>query len=207
MKPAVRLSHILALLIYLPAINAGSLEQSVSVSRGDRTTIDLLWPCETMNAACDGASVEISAHPIEGVLFEVDESGKVDYQHGGASTDPDNFSYLISIIGHTEKLEASVSINVHLPDSRVHILSPIPGATIQGDTVTVEYRITGDGHDHAHIQLNGEGHISIPDGSGSYQFTNVEPGSHSVTISLANSNHKQLAGSGTRSLVNFTLEE
>lgn len=207
MKPAVRLSYILALSIYLPAINAGSIEQSVSVNRGDRTAIDLLWPCERLSLACDGASVEISTQPIEGVLFDVDESGKVDYQHGGASTEHDKFSYLISIIGHTEKVEASVSISVHLPDSRVHISSPAPGATIQGDAVTVEYLITGNDHDHAHIQLNGKGHISIPDGSGSYQFTNVEPGSHRVTISLANSNHRQLAGSGTRSSVNFTLEE
>jgi hypothetical protein len=206
MNSVKRLPHILALLIYLPAIQAGPLEQSVTVSRGERAKIDLLLPCKAMSILCDGASIEISAHPVEGVLFEIDKSAKIDYQHGGASIEPDNFSYLVSAVGHAEKIEVPVSIVVTPPDSRVQIFSPIPGATISGSTVTVDYYIAGNGHDHAHIQLNGEGHISIHDGSGSYQFTKVKPGAHRVTISLVNSNHKQLAGSGTRSSVNFILE-
>lgn len=202
----IRLVPLVAFLVSPFATAANSLEHLVAVSKGDRIAIDLLWPCKADSIDCDAASVEISEHPVEGVLFEVDSSAAIEYQHGGASTQPDYFSYLVSNAQSTQKLTVDVTIEVKIPNAKVRILSPLQGATIQGSSVTVEYRITGDGYDHAHIQLNGEGHISIQQESGSYQFTNIKPGAHSVTLSLANSRHKQLAGSGATSSVEFRIE-
>ena len=206
LKIIIRILPLLAFLILPLAVDADSLEHSVTVGRGDRIAIDLLWPCKVASIDCDAASVAISKHPIEGVLFEVDKSAAVDYQHGGASIHPDFFSYVVSNVESAEKLTVDVTIEVLVPNAKVRILSPAQGATIQGSAVTIEYRITGDGHDHAHIQLNGEGHISVPQGPGSYRFTNLKPGLHRVTMSLANSKHKQLTGSGSMSSVDFILE-
>ena len=198
---------LLPLFLFLPfAANADTLEHSIEVGKGDRVVVDLLRPCKTASIDCDATDVTISAHPIEGVLFEVDNSAVVEYQHGGASDQPDYFSYLVSDVQSSEKRKVDVSITVRVPTAKVLILSPAQGATIQGGAVTVEYRITGDGYDHAHIQLNGEGHISLAQGSKSYRFADVEPGVYRVTLSLANSRHKPLTGPGTTTSIEFTIK-
>ena len=140
------------------------------------------------------------------MLFEVDKSAMAVYQHGGASVDPDYFSYFISNARNAEKLTVGVTISIRVSNARVRIISPAQDAALQSGAVTIKYRITGDDHDHAHIQLNGEGHISVPQGSTSYQITNMQPGRHLVTMSLANSRHKQLSGAGATASVAFIVE-
>ncbi len=185
---------------------ADNLKHSVLVGKGDRIAIHLLWSCKDASIECDASSVAVIEQPVEGVLFKVEENAVVEYQHGGTSLQPDYFSYLIRGEQSAEEFTVDVIIEVRNPNANVRILSPVQGATIQGRTVTIEYRVSGVGHNHVHVQLDGEGHLSVSPGSNSYTFTDVEPGLHQVTMSLANSKHKQLNGAGTLDSIEFYIE-
>ena len=74
---------------------------------------------------------------------------------------------------------------------------PAAGATVVGPTVDVTYVASGDltQADHAHLQLDNNPEVMDLDFDGSFQFTNVPVGPHTLTGYLATANHSKIAGS------------
>ncbi len=73
---------------------------------------------------------------------------------------------------------------------------PAAGATVVGPTVDVTYVASGDltQADHAHLQLDSNPEVMDLDFDGSFQFTNVPVGPHTLTGYLATANHSKIAG-------------
>src|SRR5690606_20387443 len=97
-------------------------------------------------------------------------------------------------------------VDVQENDSSVTITSPSDGEIVTGSDVTVSYSITGSAFDHLHLSLDGAGHVTISDLSGTYTFPSVSNGSHTVTAQLVDANHQPVAGSDTHDSVTFTVD-
>ncbi len=89
---------------------------------------------------------------------------------------------------------------------RLSITQPINNGSVIGNTVNVIYTSSGDlsgsGVDHIHLKLDNNPEIMGLPVNGSYTFTNVSLGTHTVTGYLARADHSQV--SGTLTTVNFT---
>jgi hypothetical protein len=98
---------------------------------------------------------------------------------------------------------ASVTVNTANP-SKLTITQPTSGASMSGNTVNVIYTKAGEalpGY-HAHFRLDGGPTVMDIDYDGSYTFTNVPAGPHTLEGVVANASHVEFAGSG--STVSFT---
>jgi glucose/arabinose dehydrogenase len=76
------------------------------------------------------------------------------------------------------------------PGASVEFTAPADGTTHRG-SVTVEWAATGVyPGDHVHLTLDdATGHTTIIDMDGSYTYSGLEPGVHTVTIRVANADH------------------
>jgi PKD repeat protein len=86
--------------------------------------------------------------------------------------------------------------------------SPFEGETIVGDTVEVEWAVSGDlsAADHVHVQLDA-GPIQMINFAGSATLTGVTPGPHIVTVWLVNSSHQALPNLEATDTVSFFARE
>lgn len=88
----------------------------------------------------------------------------------------------------------------------VSITSPSAGATITGTSVTANFSTSGDRTqaDHLHLQLDALPEVRGIALDGSYTFTNVVAGSHTLRVYLAKADHTALTNAGASATVTFT---
>lgn len=106
-----------------------------------------------------------------------------------------------SVKSNKAKLTVTSASSVQL-----EFLAPTSGQEIQGNQVDVSYKATGDltgfGVDHVHLQMDNNPEIRDIDFDGSYSFTNVPAGGHTLTGYLARADHSKVPG--TDASVSFT---
>jgi PKD repeat protein len=83
----------------------------------------------------------------------------------------------------------------------VTLTVPAPGASVFGTNITVNYTLIGSGYDHLRLSLDGNA-VLITNPTGSYTFTNVTPGGHTVTAQLEDAQSAVVAGA--TATVSFT---
>lgn len=197
---------IVCLSLLLPfSVKAEILERQIVINNGERIKLDLIWPCTELEYVCSSESIAIKKNPDEGVLISGTDT-VAHYQHGGTSLEPDHFSYVIQRLPSFDELTIRVHIEIKVSNAKAIIVSPVDGARMTGSSVTVEYRITGTGYDHAHIQLNKQGHNAIPRHSSSYTFNDIKPGTHEILISLSNAQHRTLTAPGSTDSIRILVE-
>ena len=90
---------------------------------------------------------------------------------------------------------------------RLMISQPANGATLAGATVSIGYAINGNptGVEHVMFRLDGGSEIEDPSpGDGSFEFSGVAPGSHTIDGHLAGAGYAKIAGSDAAT-AGFTL--
>ena len=102
---------------------------------------------------------------------------------------------------HEKYLEAAP------PPATVTITSPSDGETIFGSDVTVSWSATApQAGDHVHLRLDDSSeHVTVMQLEGSYTFTGLAEGAHTVTAAVATSGHTVYPGSGDT--VTFTVTD
>ena len=100
--------------------------------------------------------------------------------------------------------EATDVVNFDIDPPTVVIDLPLEGATIGGSNVLVNYTLSGDltGVDRIFLTLNSDPAVELTDLSGTYTFTGVSVGSHSITAQLGNPG--LLSNPEATDVVNFT---
>jgi len=87
----------------------------------------------------------------------------------------------------------------------VTILAPSEGASIDGDEVTVQWQSSGNlaNANHVHLRLDNGGIIMRPTFSGSYTFSGVAAGAHTIEVNLVDANHQDLTNAEAFDAVSF----
>jgi len=89
----------------------------------------------------------------------------------------------------------------------IAINSPSNGATITGDQLTVEWTATNlASDDHVHVTLDDNPYVGSQPPNGSYTFDGVAPGTHTLTVEVADVNHTVYTNSEATASVSVTLE-
>ncbi|WP_158078516.1 Ig-like domain-containing protein, partial [Microbulbifer mangrovi] len=191
-----------------PVIGEAPVAQSdiTDVVLGSETLIDVLSNDSDADGSLAVNTVTLVTQPSFGIAEVDTETGQITYRHGGASTSTDSFSYTVKDDAGNSSNIATVSIGVLTPDAMVTITSPSDGETINSTDVVVTYTVSGTDFDHLHLSLNGEGHNTITDLTGTYTFYGVEAGSHTLTAQLVNSTHQPLVIADAVDTVTFTVE-
>lgn len=98
--------------------------------------------------------------------------------------------------GGTGTGNATVTVTSAVQPAVLSITSPREGETMSGSVVNVSYAKGGDltGVDHVHFSLDGAAEVRDLDFDGSYQFTAVVAGTHTLTGFLARADHSKVAG-------------
>lgn len=72
----------------------------------------------------------------------------------------------------------------------ITITAPENGATVAGDSVTVEYRVLpSPSGDHVHVFVDDRKPEVLRKLEGSYEVTGLEPGEHMIVIKEVNAGH------------------
>lgn len=89
----------------------------------------------------------------------------------------------------------------------VSISSPTSGQTMNGPSVTANFTTAGDRTqaDHLHVQLDVLPEVRGVAFDGSYTFTNVAAGSHTIRVYLAKADHTALTNAGASASVTFSV--
>ena len=90
----------------------------------------------------------------------------------------------------------------------IAISSPSNGATIVGDELTIHWLSAGDltDADHVHLRLDTGTVVMRPELNGSYTFTGVAPGPHTLSIQLVNASHQNLTNPEATDSINVTMQ-
>lgn len=118
-----------------------------------------------------------------------------------ADTDADSWDDFTEITFDGDPLDPDV-----LPDPPiVSITAPEPELVIEGNLVRVDFTTTGIVllNDHVHLELDEGEHVTINGTSGSYVFTDLEPGSHTLVAQLSNAAHQPYSHAGATVSVTF----
>ncbi|SMF13427.1 Glucose/arabinose dehydrogenase, beta-propeller fold [Alteromonadaceae bacterium Bs31] len=191
---------------YFGAQAPQAADEVVDVVQGGNVVIDVLANDSDSDGSLDVSSVSVVTAPGNGVA-EVDAvSGQITYRHGGASTVPDSFQYTVADNQGIVSNIATVSIGVLEPDASVTITSPTAGETINGTEVVVTYSLAGSDYNRLHLSLDGSGHSTIMDMTGSYTFSEVDAGTHTISAQLVNGDHQAIASENAYTEVTFTVE-
>jgi hypothetical protein len=93
------------------------------------------------------------------------------------------------------------------PPPSITITSPIDGATIVGDEITVEWESENAGAtDHIHVTLDAEPYVGGQALTGNYTFTDVAPGPHTITVEIADMTHTVYPNPEATDTVTVTVE-
>ena len=85
--------------------------------------------------------------------------------------------------------------------------SPQDGATITGDEIVVDWTGTPlESDDHVHVTLDNNPYVGSQPLTGSYTFENVAPGSHTLTVEVADVNHTLYQNPEASASVTVTVE-
>ncbi|MDX1530976.1 MAG: malectin domain-containing carbohydrate-binding protein, partial [Rhodothermales bacterium] len=99
----------------------------------------------------------------------------------------------------------AVTVEEHLP--AIAITAPAEGETVVATELTVTWATTGAlPSDHVHVTLDGGPYVGGQALSGSYTFTGVGAGPHTVTVEVADQNHVLYANPEAQDQVSMTLE-
>ncbi len=176
------------------------------VIQGSEILIDVLANDSDTDGSLVANTVAVATQPSFGIVEVDTETGQITYRHGGASTSTDSFSYTVEDDAGNTSNAATVSIGVLTPDAMVSITSPSVGETINSTDVVVNYTVSGTDFDHLHLSLNGVGHNTITDLTGTFTFSGVEAGTHTLTAQLVNAAHQPLVTEDAVDTVNFMVE-
>ena len=100
-------------------------------------------------------------------------------------------------------------IEIRIPDPRaIQVIAPTEGEIVLGDEVTVEWTTSGGllSNDHVHLMLDGPPHVGSLPQNGSYTFTPVAAGPHTLMASVADAVHTEYTNPEAVVMVNFTVE-
>lgn len=195
---------------YLEAPTSGgpSAQNDVAnVTLGGEVAINVLANDTGGGGSLDPSSVVVVGNPVHGVVEVDDVTGVITYRHGGASTTADSFAYTVANNLGQISNSANVAVGVVTPNASVSITSPSGNQSVVGSDVVVTYSIAGTDFDHLHLSLDGQGHNTILNPTGSYTFTSVTPGVHTVTAQLVNATHQPVPTPAATSTVTFTVAE
>ncbi len=120
---------------------------------------------------------------------------------GDPDTDGDSWDDFTEITFQGDALDPDV-----VPDPPVvSITAPEAGLVIEGSTVQIDFTTTGIIllNDHVHLELDDGEHVTINGTSGSYIFTGLEPGSHTLVASLSSAAHQPYTHPGAAVSVSF----
>ncbi|WP_159451396.1 PQQ-dependent sugar dehydrogenase [Demequina sp. NBRC 110054] len=89
----------------------------------------------------------------------------------------------------------------------VTLTEPSDGAVLETSDVTVSWESGGDlaTGDHVHLTLDDGEHVTVMEQSGSYTFTGVEDGDHTVTVQVASMDHVTYSNAGASDSADFTV--
>lgn len=178
---------------------------TVDVVQGNTVAINVLANDSDADGTLAASTVTIVQAPVNGVATVDAATGIISYSHGGASTIPDSFTYSVQDNAGLTSNTATVSVGVLIPNAVVNITSPYSGQTISGPTVVVTYQLSGTDYDHLHLSIDGLGHNTIRDLTGTFTFTDVAPGTHTITAQLVNSAHQPLVTDAAVDDVTFNV--
>jgi len=90
----------------------------------------------------------------------------------------------------------------------INVTSPMEGEVITTSDVTVQWEASGDLSqvNHVHLQLDGGPTVMQMNLTGSYTFTGLAAGPHTVQVNLVDAVHQNLANPEASSVVNFTTD-
>ena len=178
---------------------------TVDVVQGSTVAINVLANDSDADGTLAASTVTIVQPPVNGVATVDAATGTISYSHGGASTLPDSFTYTVQDDAGLTSNTATVSVGVLIPNATVNITSPYSGQTISSPTVVVTYQLSGTDYDHLHLSIDGLGHNTIRDLTGTFTFTDVAPGTHTVTAQLVNAAHQPLVTDAAVDEVTFNV--
>jgi MYXO-CTERM domain-containing protein len=90
---------------------------------------------------------------------------------------------------------------------KITILAPSEGATVSSGDVTVTYTVAGSDFNHVHLSLDGGEPVMVFESSGSFTFSDVAAGPHTVTAELVDAAHNTITEDGATDTVNFTAAD
>ena len=171
--------------------------QTVFISKGGRSEINLSTLCQNINNTCDTNTIKIFVIPLEGVVIPR-SNGSYLYQHGGTTTDNDIFSVQYRGIDNGKLQLFDVKIEIVAPTSSIE-LNTSSNSRVEhvGETIEIEYKISGTDYDHIHLSLNQETHVSLYSVVGTHKFENIPLGENIVTGVLANVDHTTIPSTYT----------
>lgn len=118
------------------------------------------------------------------------------------------------IAGNANLASNTVNVNYDPPPTpTVSILDPTEGSIISGDEVIINFQVSGDlvgnNAEHLLLTLDGNAPVDLHDigTAGTYTFTGVPPGSHTLLVQLADNFHVPLSFPESSDEVNFTTIE
>ena len=166
-----------------------------------------------MAATFDGANVRIYINGIQTAVQP--QTGLLTTSTGaleiGADVYGENFAGLIDELRIYNRALSAAEIqgDMGLPVSgpqgpRLTISQPTGVATISGTTVNVAYNLSGDltGVDHVNFQLDAAPEVTDPTSDGTYQFSGVAAGPHTLTGRLMRADNTAIPN--TNASVSFT---
>ncbi|MDX1907802.1 MAG: PKD domain-containing protein [Bacteroidia bacterium] len=155
--------------------------------------------------AIDPTTVEVVVAPAHGTTSVNATTGAITYTHDGLGAASDVFTYTVKNIEGDTSNEGTVTLSKLGPPS-VTLVSPEEGSTFGGTNVYVEYNAGGDlaQADHVALTLDGAAPIYTTGLSGTYQFTGVAIGAHTLTAQLVDASNTPLSNAEAQDVVNFT---
>lgn len=138
-----------------------------------------------------GSNFEILKQPSNGILRNSDQDGFFNYQHGGASKEPDLVQYRFQNADQG-MLSRTLILEFREASAGVQILAPTPKSRVRAGSIEVRYALSGADYDHLHISLNHRKHNTIRDLTGSYFLEDVPTGTHHIHAQLVDSKHRPI---------------
>jgi glucose/arabinose dehydrogenase len=161
---------------------------------------------DTDDVAIDPASVEVVANPTAGVVAINAASGEVTYTHNGISLGSDSFTYRVADSLGQFSPPATVAITVNEVNATVGIVAPADNSVVSSSNVQVLYQLGGSDYDHLHLSLDGNGHVTITNLTGSFIFSGVTDGPHTITATLVSTGHQPVNGPDSEDAVTFLVD-
>jgi len=144
--------------------------------------------------------------------LDADGDGLNNLEEFGAGTDPtnadsdgDGWDDFTELAFDGDPTDPAVT-----PDPpAVAVTSPAPGSELTGGEITVAFAVTGIAlaGDHVHLTLDGGAPAMVPLGAGSFTFSGVAPGPHSVLVEVVGGDHQPYSHPGAAQNVAVVLVE
>ena len=179
-------------LIY-PNCNAPQAINDLAIYQDGGTVIIDVLANDLSNNSIDPATVVIKTDVMHGTTIVNPTTGVVTYTHDGMGSSNDEFTYTVEDDMGNESNIATVSLSLSGPPT-VLITSPSEGAELVGSSFEVTFSASGDLTlaDHVHLSIDGRPHITMSGVNGSYTFTDLHPGYHTIKAQLVDENHTPL---------------